>query len=54
LKEQLTIIKQKVAIHNDSDYKGFDSFEVVSASYQIDFEAQSSISIVNKRQLFFA
>ena len=52
LKEQLTFTKQKMVIHGGSDYKGF---VVVHASYQIDFEAQCFISIVNKGQsLVFA
>jgi hypothetical protein len=41
-----------MVIHGGSDYKGF---VVVHASYQIDFEAQCFISIVNKGQsLVFA
>ena len=43
-------MKQKVAIHGGSDYKGY---VVVLASYQIDFEARCSIFIVNKGQLHF-
>ena len=46
----MAFIKQKEAIHSGSDYKGF---VVVPSSYQIDFEAQGSISIVNKGQLHF-
>ena len=39
-----------MAIHGGSDYKGF---VVVPTSYQIDFEAQDSISIINKGQTHF-
>ena len=44
------VYKAKGAIHGGSDNKGF---VVVPTSYQIDFEAQCSISIVNKGQLYF-
>jgi hypothetical protein len=39
-----------VAIHGGSDYKGF---VVVPVSYEIDFEAQGSIIIINKGQTHF-
>ena len=43
-------VKQKVVILGGSDYKGFVGGH---ASYQIDFEIQGSISIINKGQLYF-
>ena len=39
-----------MAIHGGIIYKGF---VVVHASYQIDFEAQGSVYIINKGQLYF-
>ena len=50
LKEHLTFIKQKVAIHCGSDYKGS---VVVPASYQTDFEARGSISIISNDKFTF-
>ena len=46
----MTFIRQKVAIHGGSDCKGC---VIVLPSYQIDFEVEGSIIIVNKRQLHF-
>ena len=46
----MTFIRQKVAIHGGSDCKGF---VIMLASYQIDFEVEGSIFIVNKGQLHF-
>jgi hypothetical protein len=45
LKDQLTCIERKVAIHDGSEYK---SFVVVPTNFQIDFEAQGSIFMINE------